>query len=449
MKKCDNLALSLQVVASDCKFFLESATELFLLKSMQTKENTRISIERLKEDLRELSEIGRAEDGGVYRMAFTKADMAGKDWLEGRMKDAGLETRRDGACNVIGRLEGKDPDAPALIIGSHIDTVPCAGILDGTLGVLSGLESLRILAELGETPACPVELIAFSDEEGRFGGMFGSQACAGLITPETIHQACDLDGVKLADAMQEHGLDPWMALEAQRPSEQIAAYLELHIEQGPVLSEMKEQVGVVEAITGLFKWSVTLNGEANHAGTTPMEMRRDAFMGVADFAHELPRILDENGLESSRATIGRVELLPGSPNTVPGEAKFSLDVRDTNEDVMRELERAIRKALSAIARRNKLAFTFEEESWIQPVQCHEPVVDSIEAAAKAASVRYRHMVSGAAHDAQIMAQICPVGMIFVPSKDGRSHSPAEWTALDDIEAGAQVLLRSIQELAFS
>lgn len=416
---------------------------------MQTKQQTNISIERLKDDLRELSEIGRAEDGGVYRMAFTKADMEGKDWLEQKMKDAGLTTSRDGACNVSGRIEGEDPDAPVLMIGSHIDTVPCAGILDGTLGVLSGLESLRVLVEQGEKPKCPVELIAFSDEEGRFGGMFGSQACAGLITPETIHQASDLDGLKLADAMTEHGLDPWMALEAQRNSEQIAAYLELHIEQGPVLSEVHEQVGVVETITGLFKWSITLNGEANHAGTTPMQMRRDAFMGVADFAHELPRILDENGSEASRATIGRVELLPGSPNTVPGEAKFSLDVRDTDEEVLRELEKAIRKALSAIARRSELAFTYEEESWIHPVKCHEPVVDRIEAAAKACDVRYRRMSSGAAHDAQIMATICPVGMLFVPSKDGRSHSPAEWTALDDIEAGARVLLRSIQELAFS
>lgn len=416
---------------------------------MLTSEQAELSIDRLKENLRELSEIGRAEDGGIYRMAFTKADMRGKDWLEQKMKDAGLATSRDGACNVTGRLKGKDPDAPVLMIGSHIDTVPCAGILDGTLGVLAGLEALRVLIESGKQPNCPVELVAFSDEEGRFGGMFGSQACAGMITPETIHQAADLDGVKLSEAMEEHGLDPWMALEAQRNQDQIAAYLELHIEQGPLLSEMHEQVGVVEAITGLFKWSVTLNGEANHAGTTPMDMRRDAFMGVADFAHELPRILDENGSAASRATIGRVELLPGSPNTVPGEARFSLDVRDTDEEILHELEKAIRKALSAIARRSQLAFTYEQESWIQPVKCHEPFVDRIEAAARACGVRYRRMHSGAAHDAQIMATICPVGMLFVPSKDGRSHSPAEWTALEDIEAGARVLLRSIEELACS
>lgn len=414
---------------------------------MQKSKTVQISLDRLKQDLRELSEIGRMEDGGVYRMAFTAADMQGKEWLECRMRDAGLDVRRDGASNVIGRLEGKDPDAPVLVLGSHIDTVPCAGILDGTLGVLSALECLRSLSEIGVTPQCPIELVAFSDEEGRFGGMFGSQAFAGMITPETIHHAADLDGVKLADAMAIHNLDPWKALDAQRNPDQLAAYLELHIEQGPVLTEHQEQVGVVEGITGLFKWSVTLSGEANHAGTTPMDMRRDAFMGVADFAHELPRIIDENGSEVSRATIGRVELLPGSPNTVPGEARFSIDVRDTNEDVLRELESAIRKALSAIARRRRLAFSYELESWIHPVDCYPSLVARVEEAAKAAGVRYRRMSSGAAHDAQIMATLCPVAMIFVPSKDGRSHSPAEWTAWDDIEAGANVFLQTIQAIS--
>ncbi len=416
---------------------------------MRVNEITTISIERLRNDLRELSEIGKNEtDGGVYRMAFNAADMEGKNWLEARMRDAGLETRRDGACNIIGRMEGENPDTPVLVVGSHIDTVPCAGILDGTLGVLTGLECLRTLVESGSKPACPIELIAFSDEEGRFGGMFGSQSFAGLVTPDTLNMATDLNGVKLADAMADHGLDPWLALEARRDPARLAGYLELHIEQGPVLSEALEQVGVVVAITGLFKWTITLTGEPNHAGTTPMEMRRDAFMGVADFAHELPRILDENGSEVSRATIGRVELLPGSANTVPGEARFSIDVRDTDETVMIELADAIRKALTAISRRRRLTFAYETESWIHPVDCHPGMVCQVEKAARDCGVRYRRMASGAAHDAQIVSTICPVAMIFVPSKGGRSHSPAEWTAWDDIEAGANVMLRTLGNLAF-
>ncbi|GAA5482153.1 Zn-dependent hydrolase [Haloferula sargassicola] len=408
-----------------------------------------ISIDRLGTDLRELSEIGRAEDGGVYRMAFTEADMEGKAWLEQRMKDAGLETSRDGAANVIARLAGKNPDAPALVIGSHIDTVPCAGILDGTLGVLTGLECLRALKESGQVPERDIELIAFSDEEGRFGGMLGSQSFTGQVTPDTIHLATDPGGVKLADAMGEFGLDPWLALQARRDPKSVAAYLELHIEQGPVLAGHEEQIGVVEAITGLFKWTVSFSGEPNHAGTTPMPMRRDAFMGVADFAHELPRLLDEYGSDRSRATIGRVDLTPGSANTVPGEAKFTLDVRDTDETVMHELAEAARRILNAIARRRGLRSSYEVESWIKPVDCDPALTDMVEAAAKDAGTRFRRMESGAAHDAQIVASICPVGMIFVPSIDGKSHSPAEWTPWDDIEAGARVMLGTIQRIAFS
>lgn len=427
---------------------LNAGTLWVLFGSMLATEGTRISIDRLREDLRELSEIGRGEDGGLYRMAFTAADMAGKDWLQGRMEECGLETSRDGACNVIGRLPGRDADAPVLVIGSHIDTVPCAGVLDGTLGVLTGLECLRALKESGRVPERSIELVAFSDEEGRFGGMFGSQAFAGKITPDTIHNAADLDGVRLSDAMKEHGLDPWQALEARRDPRSLAAYLELHIEQGPVLSEEHLEVGVVEAITGLFKWSVTFSGEPNHAGTTPMPMRRDAFMGVADFAHELPRILDENGGDQSRATIGRVELVPGSPNTVPGEARFSIDVRDTDETLMVELSSAISKALRAIARRRRLSFSHVAESWIHPVDCDASLVELVDRAATECGVRFRRMASGAAHDAQIMAGVCPVAMIFVPSKGGLSHSPQEWTDYHDIEAGAGVMLRAIERFAF-
>ncbi len=415
--------------------------------AMLTQESG-VLIDRISGDLKQLAEIGRADDGGVYRMAFSEADMRGKDWLEQRMREAGLETSRDGACNVIGRLPGRNSEAPMLLIGSHIDTVPCAGILDGTLGVLTGLECLRVLKENGREPNCDIELIAFSDEEGRFGGMFGSQALAGQITPDTIHSAADPAGERLEDVMKGLGLDPWEALQARRDPKTIGGYLELHIEQGPVLSRNEEQVGVVEAITGLFKWSITFSGEPNHAGTTPMMMRRDAFMGVADFAHEVPRILDENGSELSRATIGRVELTPGSPNTVPGEATFTIDIRDTDETVMNELAGAIRKALSAIARRRGLRFQYQVESWIKPVTCDARLVECVEAAAGEGGFRYRKMESGAAHDAQIIASVCPVAMIFVPSVEGKSHSPAEWTAWDDIEAGAQVMLGAIERLGF-
>lgn len=403
-------------------------------------------IERLKMDILALARIGRDEhSGGIFRMAFTDADMEGKRWLMRRIEEAGLTPQMDGAGNVSTRYG--ESDAPAIIIGSHIDTVPCAGALDGTLGVIVGLECLRVMREQGQSLKRPVELVSFSDEEGRFGGMFGSQAFCGMISPDTLHNSTDLDGVTLASELERHGLDPMAALSAQRQPRSIDRYLELHIEQGPVLDRTGNQVGIVENITGLFKWQVRLRGEANHAGTTPMNMRNDAFMGLADFAHELPRILDENGSELSRATIGKAQILPGSPNTVPGLVEFSIDVRDTQAAVLEELKDACRKALSAIARRRQLKFDFEEASHIEPVACSQAIINQLEEDAKALELSFLKMPSGAAHDAQIMGSITPVGMIFVPSKDGQSHSPAEWTAWKDIEAGANLALRALVNLA--
>ena len=406
----------------------------------------RVEAERIKQDVLELAEIGREPDSrGIYRMAFTDADMRGKQWLADRIQAAGLEQSIDGAGNVSGLLAGAN-DGPRLVVGSHIDTVPCAGALDGALGVITGLECLRRMKEQQVVPECPIELIAFSDEEGRFGGMFGSQAFCGKLSPDMIESSTDLDGIRLYDAMSRHGFDPMAALDAQRNPDDLRGYLELHIEQGPVLDELKRPVGIVDEITGLFKWSVSLRGEANHAGTTPMDMRNDAFMGLADFAHEIPRILEENGSRRSRATIGRAQILPGSANTVPGRVEFSLDVRDTSEPVLQDLSAACRKALSAIARRRNLKFDFTQQSWITPVACNEEFVTQLTESAESLGLNYQKMPSGAAHDAQIVSSITPIAMLFVPSRDGQSHSPAEWTSWHDIEAGANLMLQTLLRL---
>lgn len=408
----------------------------------------RVDAERLKQEILELAQIGRDEEtGGIYRMAFTDEDMKGREWLRQRIEEADLSCEMDGAGNIIAKY---GPEVPqSVIVGSHIDTVPCAGALDGTLGVIAGLEAIRQIKRAGLELAKPIELISFSDEEGRFGGMFGSQALCGMITPETLHHASDLDGIKLADELSRHGMDPFAALSAQRRPESIDSYLELHIEQGPVLSHGGYQAGIVEDITGLFKWQVQLHGEANHAGTTPMDMRKDAFMGLADFAHELPRILEENGSERSRATIGKAQIRPGSANTVPGLVEFSIDIRDTDPTVIEELKDACRKALSAIARRRKLMFDFEEMSHIPPVACNKSIHTIIQQQAGSLGLKHCSLPSGAAHDAQIIGQMAPMCMIFAPSKDGQSHSPAEWTAWEDIEACANLVLHSLIELATS
>lgn len=382
-------------------------------------------------------------------MAFSDADMQGRRWLMERMQARGLETRMDGAGNVIGRLPGKHPDKPAVIVGSHTDTVPRAGYLDGALGVLSGLEAARSIQDAGLALKRPLEIISFADEEGRFGGMFGSQAFCGRISPATLQAVNDIDGERLEDAMRRVGLDPLKALDAARRRESVYAYLELHIEQGPVLDRGRIPVGVVEGIAGLFKWQIVLTGEANHAGSTPMDMRRDAFLGLADFAHEIPRILDENGNESSRATIGKAELVPGSPNTVPGSVNFTLDVRDLQLDSLKDLQTAYRKALSAIGRRRDLKFDFDEISFIEPVDCHPSIRKFLLKAAEDNQIPCLEMPSGAAHDAQMLSHIAPIGLVFAPSKGGVSHSPAEWTDWADVEAAANIVLTSAIQIANS
>ncbi|MCG6976526.1 MAG: Zn-dependent hydrolase [Acidiferrobacterales bacterium] len=409
-------------------------------------ETLAINRERLQADIEALSQIGRKEDYGLYRMAFSEGDLQGREWFKNKIAEAGLELYQDGAANIHARL-GWDGKTPSVMMGSHLDTVPAAGHLDGALGVLVALECLRRIKEENLQQDYPLEAVAFSDEEGRFGGMLGSQALSGTLSPESILAAEDLNGVKLTDAMSAVGLNAMDALHAKRSPESIHAFIELHIEQGPMLDNMGISVGNVDAIAGLFKWDVSLIGKANHAGTTPMDMRNDAFMGLSEFSSEIQRILDENGSARSVATIGRVEIKPGAANVIPGIVNFSLESRDTEQTVLDDLANAFRKALSAVARRRGLMFEFKVLSEIAPVKSDPGIVKTIENVAKSLSIPFLQMASGAAHDTQFMAHITRAGMIFVPSKDGRSHSIAEWTDMDDIEKGANVALNTLYRIA--
>ncbi len=409
-------------------------------------ESLTINRERLQSDIEALAQIGRQEDYGIYRMAFTPGDMQGREWFKNKISEAGLEVYQDGAANIHARL-GWDGKRASILMGSHLDTVPGAGHLDGALGVLVALECIRRIKEEELKLNYPLEAVAFSDEEGRFGGMLGSQAIAGMLSPESILNAVDLNGTKLTEAMEAVGLNAMDALYAKRNPDSIHAYLELHIEQGPMLDNSGISVGNVDAISGLFKWEVSLIGKANHAGTTPMELRNDAFMGLSEFSSQIQRILDENGSARSVATIGRVEISPGAANVIPGAVNFSIEARDTDDRVLEDISNAFRKALSAIARRRGLMFEFKVLSEIEPVKCDPGMLKTIENVAKSLRIPFLQMASGAAHDAQIMAHITRAGMIFVPSKDGRSHSIAEWTDMDDIEKGANIALNTLCRIA--
>lgn len=401
-----------------------------------------VNCERLKANLIELSKIGyNEEDRGIYRPGYSDADMESRRWLQEKAKAAGYDTYMDGAGNVFfgrGKL-----DKPAVLMGSHIDSVPAGGIFDGSLGVLAALEVMQTLDENQVVTETPIWGVATAEEEGRFGGMLGAQAISGKLNPDWLMSAHDADGVYLKDAMAAQGLNAMDALDAAWRPEQLKAYLELHIEQGPVLFQENLQIGVVEGISGVFKWIVHLKGKADHAGTAPMDMRSDAFMGLADFAHEIERIIAENGTDKTRITVGKVELKPGYPHTVPGEAIFTIVGRDMDEEVMKEVANACRKALSAIARKHRLMFEYEQSSWLAPKPCSAKLTDLIEQQVKGLGYSYLRMPSGAGHDTQFLSEITDAGLIFIPSVNGVSHAPDEWSHWHDIEAGTNVLLHSV------
>jgi N-carbamoyl-L-amino-acid hydrolase len=411
-----------------------------------TKSSQQVNLERLKSTLLELSRIGfNEEDKGIYRVGFSEADMSARRWLMELLEQEHFRPRMDGAGNVYGCLG--DSDLPTVTLGSHLDTVPAGGLFDGALGVVAALEVLRTCRELELNLNWPLELLATSEEEGRYGGMLGAQAIAGVLTPGVMLNMHDADGNLLSDAMSSAGLEPLGALDARRSPDSMRAFLELHIEQGPVLEKMEKTIGVVDGISGVFKWIIRLIGKADHAGTAPMNMRSDAFMGLADFAHEIPRIIDEDGTDRSRLTVGKVELKPGSPHTIPGEALFTLVGRDSDENVMQELCNSCRKSLSAIARRHNLRFEYEQISWLAPMKCDPDLVESLERQAAALGLSFVRMPSGAGHDTQFLSEITRAGLLFVPSVGGVSHSPDEWTHWSDIESGANLLLNAAVTLA--
>jgi N-carbamoyl-L-amino-acid hydrolase len=410
------------------------------------RDELRVDLDRIKNTLIELSHIGfNEQDKGIYRVGFTESDMAARRWLTDILAAEGFEPHMDGAGNVFARYGAAS--RPSVTIGSHLDTVPAGGMFDGALGVVAGLEILRVCRDNALDLELPIELVATSEEEGRYGGMLGAQAMAGQITRETLLRAHDADGNRLTDAMEAAGLDPLRALDARRSPESMRAFLELHVEQGPVLEHIGRSVGVVDSISGVFKWIVHLIGKADHAGTAPMNMRSDAFMGLADFAHEIPRIIAENGTDRSRITVGKVELKPGSPHTIPGEAVFTIVGRDSSAEVMEALANACRRTLSAIARRHKLMFEYEQISWLAPVECSPGIIELFERQAIRAGVEFERMPSGAGHDTQFMTTITDAGMLFVPSVGGVSHAPDEWTHWQHVELGSNLLLQAALELA--
>lgn len=401
-------------------------------------EAPRIDGPRLNGWLAEMSRFGRREDGGVDRVAFSDADLEARQWVRALMEDSGLEVSMDPAGNILGRRTGSEGGLPPLMLGSHIDSVPAGGNYDGPLGSLGAVEVVRTLGEGGVTTRHPLEVVIFVNEEG---GKTGSRAMAGELRPAELKLET-ASGFTIGQGIRRLGGDPGRLAEARRGPGDAAGYLELHVEQGAALEREGVTIGVVEGIVGIRRWKATVRGSANHAGTTPMDQRRDALLGAARLVEAVNR--EVTSLSGSQVgTVGQIQASPGAPNVIPGEAVLSIELRALEMETIQRVMDGIRKAAERIGGENGTPISLEEFYLSEAAPTDERFRSWVEEAAGALGVSHRRMPSGAGHDAQSVAHFAPMGMIFIPSVGGLSHHPDEYSRPEDVEAGANVLLGAL------
>jgi N-carbamoyl-L-amino-acid hydrolase len=403
-----------------------------------------IDAARLFGRIRELGEIGRDAEGRLTRLAGSDNDKAGRNRLVAWIEAAGLDVAVDQIGNIFGiwRSEENSGEAP-IMLGSHIDTVINAGIYDGCYGVLAALEVIETLKDRGVTPARPIVVAAFTNEEGvRFApDMLGSLVYAGGLPLDAALATIGTDGSSLGEELERIGYAGNIEPGFLKPH----AYVELHIEQGPVLQREGFSIGAVENLQGISWQRVTIDGVANHAGTTPMAMRSDAGLAAARVGLFLREHIARSNAPSV-ATIGTMRFEPDAINVIPSRAAFTVDLRDPDEDRLQALEAALADFLVRIGAEEGVTISVERLARFQPVAFDQGIVAAVEASAKARGLKSRRMTSGAGHDAQMIARIAPTAMIFVPSRDGISHNPREHTEPDDLVAGANVLLDVVERM---
>lgn len=406
-----------------------------------------INAARLAARLKELGRFGPTPDGGVTRYAYSPEENGAIDQVARWMEEAGLVVRRDAVGNLFGRLPGKTAGAPVLT-GSHLDSVPNGGHYDGPAGVLAALEAVQSLKEQGLVPEVSIEAAVFRGEEGsRFPhGLMGSSFLAGSFEYHTMETLTDRQGVRLADALRASGCDPARAREAAVRPGAYRAYLEVHIEQSGLLESRGIPVGIVTGIAGLVQARAVIRGRAEHAGACPMDLRRDPLPAAAEVILAAERAARESA-PTTRATVGYVKVLPGGTNVIPAQVELSFDIRDLDGGRRDACVERVRRELLAICQRRGLTAQFEVQHESRPTPCNPRIIAAMEDAARSLGLEPFRLASGAAHDGANVIDICPVGMIFLRSKDGLSHCPTEYTAPEDIAAGAQLLVESLWRLA--
>jgi allantoate deiminase len=402
--------------------------------------NMNINAKRLQQHFEAMSLIGKIGETGTCRPAHTALEKQGFELAAGWMQQAGMHTHIDNFGNLVGRLEGKNKSLPVLMMGSHLDSQPYGGRFDGVAGVLCAIEAVTALKEQGIAPERSIDVISFADEEGwRFNkGLFGSRGILGKLEEGEL-QRKDKEGITREKALLDFGCDPSKFAGDQYKPGSIFCFLELHIEQGPVLDTGNKPIGIVTGISGPLWLTVKLRGMAGHAGSVPMAMRKDALLGAAEIIVALNEIATQVKGAPTVGTVGTLEIFPASRNIIPEEVSFTVDLRDIDLDRRHRYEKQLMDKIVAITKKHQLSYTISEDTNNEPRYCADWIKDIISHECKKLQLDAPELMSGPFHDAMALSYACDYGMIFVRCKDGISHNPLEYASYEDLALGAEVL----------
>ena len=406
-----------------------------------------IQRERLVKDFEDMAQL-TASGEGINRLAFTDADWEGRQYIIDRMTDAGLSVEIDDFGNVIGYKIGKKPDLPAVMVGSHTDSVPNGGNYDGVVGVLSAIEVIRSMIDDGYEHDHTIAVVSFMCEEsGRFGNAtLGSKAMRGELTLQDLHHLVDKQGISLYEALKGRNLNP-DGIETMAYKRPVKSFTEIHIEQGKVLEHEQKTIGIVTGIAAPERFYVTIRGNADHSGATPMNLRHDALCGASKIILGIEEIASMQEEPPVVGTVGVVEVTPGAMNVIPGAVKLGVDIRSISKVARNSVVTLVKEFIDITAEKRGLSYTIETIAQDHPVEMHPAMIREIEEAVKSVGVEYMTIPSGAGHDAMHWAEVVPTGMIFIPCRDGISHNPAEFAEMDDIVTGAEVLDKVLRKLS--
>lgn len=407
-----------------------------------------INKKRLEHRINALSHIGKIGETGVCRLTLSKEDRVAVETVKVWMEEAGLTVKIDHFGNLIGRLEGENPEEPILMIGSHIDSQPYGGRFDGVIGVLGALEVVQTMKEQNIVPKMPIEVVAFSDEEGcRFNkGLFGVRGILGKLEEGELERK-DKNGITRREALIQFGCDPTKLKESQYPKGSIGAFLEMHIEQGPILEANDVPVGIVTGISGPLWLTVELEGFAGHAGSVPMNMRQDALVGAAKIIVALNELASHEPSAPTVGTVGSMKIFPDSRNIIPEKVIFTLDLRDIDIDRRNKIEEQLSTKIKEITEEHKLTCTITEDTNSEPRYCSDRIMNVMRIESQQIGLNPIELMSGPFHDSLTMSYVCEYGMIFVRCKDGISHNPKEFSTFKDISLGTELLYRTTIKMA--